>query len=148
MGYRCLLFQCCSGNGNPINYPILNNDLIDDTNFGYGHGTHVAGTIGATGNNGYAVTGVNQQVSIMGIKAIAEDGSTDDVILYGIQYIVVMKNRGVNIRAVNASLGGEGSCSQAWVDALWVLFRKNISFVAAAGNGGDDGIGDNNNRVP
>src|SRR3990172_9033280 len=67
------------------------------------HGTHVAGTIGATGNNSAGVPGVNWQVQIMVLKFIGPAGGyTSDAIL-AIQYA---KNKGA--KAINASWGGGG----------------------------------------
>jgi subtilisin family serine protease len=46
-------------------------DPFDDNS----HGTHVSGTIGAVGDNGIGVVGVNHHVSIMACKFLAADGS-------------------------------------------------------------------------
>ena len=53
------------------NFITNNTDPHDDN----GHGTHVSGTIGAVGNNGIGVTGVNWQVKIMALKAFDALGS-------------------------------------------------------------------------
>lgn len=102
------------------------------------HGTHVAGTIGAVGNNGVGVAGVNWNVKMMALKFLDANGSgtTADAIK-AINYMVAMKNRGVNIRAANNSWGG-GGFSQGLFDAISSANQAGILFVAAAGNAGRD----------
>ncbi len=99
-----------------------------------GHGTHVAGTIGAAANNSKGVAGVNHTVKIMALKFLDATGSgtTSDAIEC-INYVVTMKTNGVNIKATNNSWGG-GSYSQALYDAINTLKNNDILFVAAAGN--------------
>ncbi|KAF0219218.1 MAG: peptidase S8/S53 subtilisin kexin [Geobacteraceae bacterium] len=96
------------------------------------HGTHVAGTIGAVGNNGIGVAGVNWNARIMACKFLGATGSgyTSDAIEC-LQYIKNMKARGVNIVATNNSWGGSGY-SQALYDAI--SSQRDILFIAAAGN--------------
>ncbi|MBA6410406.1 S8 family serine peptidase [Pseudoalteromonas sp. 5Ae-yellow] len=105
-------------------------DPMDDQ----GHGTHVSGTIGASGNNSTGVVGVNHEVSIVGCKFLdaAGSGSTSDAIKC-IDYMVNLKNSGVNLRVLNNSWGG-GGYSQALADAITVSEQADILFVAAAGN--------------
>ncbi len=109
------------------------------------HATHVAGTIGAVGNNGVGVVGVNWQVRLMSLRFIDEftnNGSTADAIR-AYNYAKQMRDlfvsssgaSGANIRALNASYGG-GGYSKAEVDALSALGQSGILFVAAAGNDG------------
>ncbi|MGB0373136.1 MAG: S8 family serine peptidase [Opitutales bacterium] len=99
-----------------------------------GHGTHCAGTIAAVGNNGIGVAGVNWNAQIMALK-IARPGAlilTSDL-LEAYDYLVLMKNAGVNLVAANASYGGSSS-SQTEIDALTAVGEAGIVFVAAAGN--------------
>jgi alpha-tubulin suppressor-like RCC1 family protein/subtilisin family serine protease len=102
----------------------------------HGHGTHVAGTIGAQGNNALGVVGVNWEVGIMSCKFLDETGSgwNSDAIEC-LTYIRTMKARGVNIVATSNSWGG-GGYSQALYDAINA--QQDILFVAAAGNDGFD----------
>ncbi len=119
-------------------------DPMDDN----GHGTHVAGIIGAVGNNEVGVAGVNWNVRILACKFGDAEGTgyTDDATAC-MQYIALMKERGVNIVAVNYSFGGTGSDPDL-AAAISVLQAKGILFVASAGNGGPDQIGDDNDEIP
>ena len=74
----------------------------------HGHGTHTAGTIGAVGNNGLGVVGVNWNVKIMAIKIYSPTGTdtTSAMLINAYNYVTLMKNRGVNIRVTNNSYGG------------------------------------------
>ena len=104
-----------------------------------GHGTHTAGTIGAVGNNGKGVTGVNWNVKIMAIKIYSQNGfdSTSAMLINAYNYIRMMKIRGVNIRVTNNSYGGCGEAcgyDQATKDALDALGNAGVLNVFAAGN--------------
>ena len=107
-------------------------DPMDDQ----GHGTHVAGTIGAAGNNGVGVAGVNWHVQLMALKFLAADGSgsTADAI-QALNYATSMRNKGVNIRLTSNSWGG-GGFEQALKDAIAASGNAGMLFVAAAGNDG------------
>ncbi len=113
-----------------INAITDSGDPMDDA----GHGSHVSGTIGASGNNSLGVVGVNHEVSIAGCKFLSASGSgsTSDAIKC-IDYMVDLKNSGVNIRVLNNSWGG-GGFSQALSDAITASEQADILFVAAAGN--------------
>lgn len=108
------------------------NDPIDD----FGHGTHTAGTIGAEGNNGVGVVGVNWNVQIMSIKFLNSGGrgSTDDAIA-SINYAASFEDESGNkiVRITSNSWGG-GRKSRALEDAI---ANSGALFVAAAGNGGN-----------
>ncbi len=97
------------------------------------HGTHVSGTIGAVGNNGQGVVGVNWQVSIMSVKVLAKGGGSTSNIIKGYNYVKLMKDRGVNVRVTNNSYGGVGFSPSSF-DAISVLNDDGILLVAAAGN--------------
>jgi hypothetical protein len=114
-----------------------NND--SDPMDGNGHGTHVSGTIGARGNNGLGVVGVNWQVKIGQCKFLSDSGtgSTADAIEC-LQYIRNLKvNAGVPVIATNNSWGG-GPFEQALYDAIKAHMDAGILFIAAAGNDGTD----------
>ncbi len=102
------------------------------------HGTHVAGTIGAVGNNSVGVAGVNWSVKMMALKFLDSEGSgsLSDAI-EAIDYMVLMKNRGVDIKVVNNSWGG-GGYSAALHNAIIRAKDAGIIFTAAAGNESND----------
>ena len=103
-------------------------DPMDDI----GHGTHVAGTIGAVGNNGIGVAGVNWSVKLLPCKLFGLEFGVGDV-LRCMDYIRDLKDRGVNILATSNSWGGS-FFSQALLDAIESHRQRGILFVAAAGN--------------
>jgi subtilisin family serine protease len=109
-------------------------DPMDDHN----HGTHTAGTVGASGNNGVGVVGVNWTVKLMPCKFLdaGGSGSTSDAVTC-LDYVALMKDRGVNIVATSNSWGG-GGYSQALYDAIDAQRQRGILFIAAAGNTATD----------
>ncbi|HEX8095325.1 S8 family peptidase [Jatrophihabitans sp.] len=110
------------------------------------HGTHVSGTIGAKAN-GAGVVGVNWNVRLISGKFLGRNGGTSANAVKAIDYFNGLKARGVNIVATNNSWGG-GGFSQALTDAIGRANSSNILFIAAAGNGGSDQVGDNNDTTP
>lgn len=103
------------------------------------HGTHVAGSIGAAGNNGKGVTGVAWRVKLMSLKFLGGPkgkGSTGNAIK-GINYAIDQRNRGVNVTVINASWGGPKE-SQSLRDAITAAGDAGILFVCSAGNEGAD----------
>lgn len=101
------------------------NNPFDDN----GHGTHVAGTIGATGNNGVGITGVTWDVQIMPLKFLASNGSgfLSDAV-EAVQYATA---NGADI--INASFGG-GGFNSMMQSAIRSFQEAGGIFVAAAGN--------------
>jgi subtilisin family serine protease len=113
-----------------------------------GHGTHVAGIIGAVGNNGTGIAGVNWNVRIMTLRFIGDSGyGSESAILEGIEYILMMKKRGVNIRVSNHSWG-TNTKSSAIESAFKKLNSAKILNVCAAGNGTTYYNGANNDAWP
>ncbi|WP_129649404.1 S8 family serine peptidase [Peristeroidobacter agariperforans] len=108
------------------------------------HGTHVAGTIAAAGNNGQGVTGVAWNASIMPIRVLGvnNSGSIEDII-QGILASAGLPNRSGATPAqradiINLSLGGLGSCSNAYQDAINRARAAGVIVIAAAGNDNTD----------
>lgn len=105
----------------------------------FGHGTHVAGTIGAVGNNSLGVTGVNWNVRLMAIKIYDSTGfgTTSAMLINAYNYVRLMRQRGENIRVTNNSYSGcDEACGydQATKDALDAMGNAGILNVFAAGN--------------
>ena len=105
------------------------NNPMDD----HGHGTHTAGTVGAVGDNGIGVVGVNWRVKIMPLKAFNAGGGASDVdLIEAIQYSTLM-----GVRLTSNSWGG-GPFSAAMMQAIAAANAAGILFVAAAGNESSD----------
>ncbi len=103
-----------------------------------GHGTHVAGTIGAKVNNGIGVAGVNDFVKIISLKFLDSTGRGDTWnALSALNYVNMLKQRGVDIVATNNSWGGGGYIG-AFQTAVSTSEQLGILFVAAAGNSAQD----------
>ncbi|HUP81697.1 MAG TPA: S8 family serine peptidase, partial [Pirellula sp.] len=100
-----------------------------------GHGTHVAGTAAAAGNNGIGVTGVSWNSKIMALKvANAGGGIPTSATIEALNYLVMMKTKyGINIVVSNNSYGGPGF-SQASLNSIQRSINAGVPFVAAAGN--------------
>ncbi|MCC7011863.1 MAG: S8 family peptidase [Planctomycetes bacterium] len=102
------------------------------------HGTHVAGTIGAVGNNGSGVTGVNWDVSIMHLRVLGLQGGTDADIAQAVRYAAGLSNSSGTTPAqaadvINMSLGGPGS-TQTMQSAVSAARNAGVVIFAAAGN--------------
>jgi len=109
-------------------YDFINNDNdpMDDN----GHGTHCAGVIGAVGNNGVGIAGLNWNVKIMPLKFLRADGNGDTAAsLNAIAYA-----RRMGAQVISCSWGGTAR-SQALGDAI---AATNILFPCAAGNAGSN----------
>jgi large repetitive protein len=105
------------------------NDPSDES----GHGTHVAGIIGARGDNGTGTVGVNWSVRLMALKFMNEhgEGSTGDA-AQAIDYAV-----DAGAKVINASWGGP-TFSQALYESIARAADQDVLFVAAAGNNGEN----------
>lgn len=131
-----------------IGWDFVNNDNdpFDDND----HGTHVSGTIAGIGGNGLGVAGVTWNSQVMGLKFLSATGSGSTAnALKAIDYFTTAKQLGGTLQdfaSTNNSWGG-GGFSQAVLDAIVRGAKNDILFVAAAGNGGPDGRGDNNDST-
>ncbi|MBW8863342.1 MAG: S8 family serine peptidase, partial [Verrucomicrobia bacterium] len=111
---------------NLINNGRGNGDPWDD----YGHGTHIAGIIGAVGNNGVGIAGICWNVQLMALKFIDTNGN--GTVSDAITCIDFARSHGAKI--INASWGSTAFASQSLHDAIAGARAANIIFVAAAGN--------------
>jgi subtilisin family serine protease len=103
------------------------------------HGTHVAGIMAAVGNNGTGVCGVNWIARVMALKAFRPNMFIyDSDCIEAIEYAVMMKrDYGINVVAINASFGGGGE-NPLQKDAIEEAGNQGIAFVCAAGNDGEN----------
>ena len=108
------------------NFVDNNNDPSD----GNGHGTHVAGTIAQSTNNGFGVAGLAPKAKIMPIKVLSDRGSgTVADIANGIRFAA---DHGAKV--INMSLGG-GLYSSTLARAVKYAHDKGVVVACAAGNG-------------
>jgi subtilisin family serine protease len=96
---------------------------------GNGHGTHVAGIIGAAGNNARGVTGICWNAKIMILRAF--DASGTATVADTIEAMDYARQNGAKV--INASYS-DSQFSQAEYDAIALLNSAGILFIAAAGN--------------
>ncbi len=93
-----------------------------------GHGTHVAGTIAQSTNNGYGVAGIAYEASLMPLKVLSAIGGTVADIAEAIRFAA---DNSADV--INMSLGGPGE-SQLLKEAIDYADQKGVVLVAAAGN--------------
>ena len=120
--------------GSTYGYSTLNDeqDPMDSDS----HGTHVAGTIGGSGNNGVGVSGVNWNVTLLPCQFLGPDGGSTAGAIECINYFTDLKlNYGVDIKATNNSWGG-GGFSETLRAAIESGGEAGILFIAASGNAG------------
>jgi len=119
------------------------NDDNSYLNSGSYHGTHVAGIIGAEGNNGIGIAGVNHHIKMLSVLIWDDWGYTDAItLMYGYYYLSTLLKSGVKIVAVNQSWGGGAYLNdrdeQRFVDVMTKYAREHDSYgmiwVCSAGN--------------
>ncbi len=133
-------------NDPPNGYDDDKNGYVDDTHGidaigktgmlfdANGHGTHVAGIIGATGNNGKGISGTDWRVSIVGCRFIDATGyGSDSDAITCLDYAAALKREGVNLVAINSSWGGYQD-NPLLESAIKKISLLGIALVAAAGN--------------
>ncbi|MEW6684458.1 MAG: S8 family peptidase [Nitrospirota bacterium] len=108
------------------------------------HGTHVAGTIAAIGNNTVGMAGVAWNAKIMPIRVLSPTEGTDTAIINGMLYAAGLPNSSGTVppqraNVINMSLGGEGACSQSYQDAINAIRNAGVVIVVAAGNDFESG---------
>lgn len=122
-----------AGTNRLTGYDFVNNDAdpTDDN----GHGTHVAGTVAQTTNNGIGVAGVAYDATIMPIKALGAsgNGSYADII----KAIIYAVDQGADV--INMSLAGRTG-TQALEDAVQYAYDHGVVVVAATGNDGQSAV--------
>jgi serine protease len=103
------------------------------------HGTHVAGTIGAIGNNGVGIAGIGWNTMILPVRVLGKCGGYDSDIIDGMRWSAGLAVSGVPTnthpaRVLSLSLGGSGACSTSYQSAINAVNSAGAVVVVAAGN--------------
>src|SRR5262245_41924115 len=122
----------------PMDIGIWESPVVSNPRF---HGTFVAGIVGAAGNDGLGIAGVNWSVRLMAIRAFGGDLADPSLIagvfsdiLAGLDYVLTMKRRGVNIRVTNFT--GVGYVESAAIsDAIATSGSEGVLLVCPAADG-------------
>lgn len=133
--------------GVDLGHPDLKNNILSsgrdfanddyDATDDHGHGTHVAGIIGAEGNNNRGVSGVCWKCKIIPVKVWNEDAVGQTA--WAVKGIIWAADHGA--RVINMSFGGPDVVVSATLEnAIKYAYEKNIVLVAAAGNDGTEGV--------
>ncbi len=110
-------------------YNFVDNSL--DVMDRFGHGTHVAGIIGAKGNNGIGVAGLAWNVNLLAVKVLGDNGQgSTAAVMNGIRYAADM-----GAKVINMSLGSpDTAIDPALTQAIAYATSKGSLVIAAAGN--------------
>jgi serine protease len=124
-------------NNNPITF---NGCAIHNSTW---HGTHTAGTIGAIGDNGLGVAGINWNSMILPVRVLGKCGGSTSDVIDGVRWAAGLPVTGVPnnthpAKVLNLSLGGPGVCSTAWNQAILDVNSAGTVVVVAAGNNNAD----------
>jgi subtilisin family serine protease len=116
-----------------VSFPNHGFDYVDNDNDPMdlkGHGTHVAGIIGAAGNNAKGTTGVCWKASIMAVRVLDATGTgTTASIIQGVNFAVTH-----GAKVINMSIGGGGTFDQIYSGAITAAQNSDVVVVVAAGN--------------
>jgi serine protease len=107
------------------------------------HGTHTAGTIGASGNNGLGVAGINWNSKILPVRVLGKCGGYTSDIVDGLRWAAGLPVTGVPVngnpaKVANLSLGGSGQCGTTWQNAINDSITAGMVVIVAAGNSSQD----------
>lgn len=110
------------------------------------HGTQVAGIIGAETNNGAGVAGTGWNVRIQPVRVLGKCYGLESDIAAGIQWAAGVSVAGLPTnptpaKVINLSLGGTGSCSRTYQDAINAAVARGVTVVVAAGNTAGHAVG-------
>jgi serine protease len=103
------------------------------------HGTQVSGIIAALTNNGIGMAGVGPDLRVLPVRVLGKCGGYDSDIIAAMRWAAGLPVPGVpanlnRAQVINLSLGGEGTCSTAYRDAVTAITATGAVIVAAAGN--------------
>ena len=145
-GYDFISSSTVAGDGNGRDA-----DAHDPGDYGRGknsswHGTHVAGTVAAVGNNNLGVIGVAYGAKVVPVRVLGRGGGYTSDIVDGITWSSGGTVAGVPANAnpaevINMSLGGSGTCSTTYQNAINAAVARGTTVVVAAGNDNADASG-------
>lgn len=127
-----------AGSSSYPGHPDLNGKVVKRANFSgmpdlddwYDHGTHVAGIVAASTDNGTGVAGVGFNTTLFNVKVCTDWGTcATSATVNGIYWAA---DRGA--RVINMSLGGPGACTSSEQEAINYAVKRSVVVVAAAGN--------------
>ncbi|MGA9524307.1 MAG: S8 family peptidase [Myxococcaceae bacterium] len=103
------------------------------------HGSHVAGTVGATSNNTLGVAGVSLNARILPVRALGRNGGATADVLAGIVWAIGEEVPGLQpnvtpAQVINLSLGTVGNPDPAYQEVINRAVGRGVVFVIAAGN--------------
>jgi serine protease len=103
------------------------------------HGTHVAGIIGANGNNEIGIAGINWNSKILPVRVLGKCGGSTSDVVDGMTWAAGLSVPGAPANAnpakvLNLSLGGVDPCSTTMQNAVNSIIAAGATIVAAAGN--------------
>ncbi len=118
-------------------------DPTDPTADSHYHGSHVAGTIAASANNGAGIAGANWAAKILPVRALGTQGGSTMDIMRGVYWasggeVDGVPNNPNPASVINMSLGGEGACTDLQQQVFDDLAQRGVVVVVAAGNSDDD----------
>ncbi|MBW3549441.1 MAG: S8 family serine peptidase, partial [Proteobacteria bacterium] len=107
------------------------------------HGTHVTGTVAAVTNNAKGVAGVAYGAKVVPVRVLGKCGGFTSDIVDGITWASGGSVSGVPANAnpaeiINMSLGGSGTCSSTYQNAINAAVNRGTTVVVAAGNSNAD----------
>lgn len=117
-------------------YGVFNGCTQEDSSW---HGTHVTGIIGANGNNGIGIAGINWNSKILPVRVLGKCGGYDSDIIDGMNWATGLPVPGVSAntnpaKVINLSLGGSGPCGTTYQTAINNITAAGATIVVAAGN--------------
>ncbi|HXL03901.1 MAG TPA: S8 family serine peptidase [Bacillota bacterium] len=132
--------------GVQVNHPDLVGNIISGYDFynrtSYvtdhnGHGTHIAGIIGAATNNGLGIAGINWSVSIMPLKAADDSGGGYLSLSEIIEALRYAADHGADVVNMSFQIGDASSGEDFFMEeAIEYAYNKGVTMIAAAGNEG------------
>jgi serine protease len=106
------------------------------------HGTQTASIIGAQTNNGIGMASVGYNVMVLPVRVLGKCGGSDSDIIAAMLWAAGVSSVPIAnpnpAKVINLSLGGSGTCSAAYRDAINQITAAGVTIVAAAGN--DEGL--------